>query len=147
VPFVAHTPWSIHVVITAPGLRSILRAKDARDSKARRKAMLRQTCVLSAVVCAGLLLFNAPVFAQVSAQSSMNSQSQMGMTDAQVTQRLQAAGYTHVKNVKHEGDHFDADVTKNGKSMHVHVNAKTGAITPAKNESEEDDDDDGNSGV
>lgn len=101
--------------------------------------MLRQTCVLSAVVCAGLLLFDVPVFAQVPAQSPMNSQSPMGMTDAQVTQRLQAAGYSNVKNVKREGDHFDADATKNGMSVHVHVNARTGAITPANNENENEE--------
>jgi hypothetical protein len=117
-----------------------LRAKDARASfEARRKAMLRQTCILSAVVCAGLFLFDAPVFAQVSAQSSMNSQSSMGMTDAQVTQRLQAAGYTNVKNIEREGDHFDADAMKDGRSVHVHVNARTGAITPANQENENEE--------
>lgn len=102
--------------------------------------MLRQTCALAAIACAGLFLFDAPVFAQVSAQSSMSSQSSMGMTDAQVTAKLQAAGYSNVKNVKQEGDHFDADATKNGKSVHVHVNARTGAITPANNENENDED-------
>lgn len=110
--------------------------------------MLRQTCALAAVACAGVFLFNAPVFAQASAQSSMSSQSSMGqssmgMTDAQVTAKLQAAGYSNVTNVKHEGNHFDADATMNGKSVHVHVNARTGAITPANNENEENEKDGG----
>lgn len=93
--------------------------------------MRRHTWTSAGALCAGLFLFNAPI----AAQSAMGSQS-MGLTDAQVTAKLQAAGYTNVHDVEHEGDHFDAEAMKNGKTVHVHVDAKTGAIMPANNEDE-----------
>jgi hypothetical protein len=40
-------------------------------------------------------------------------------------------------NIEREGKHFDADATKDGKSVHLHVNATTGAITPMAHEDEE----------
>lgn len=93
--------------------------------------MRRHTWTSAGALCAGLFLFNAPI----AAQSAMGSQS-MGLTDAQVTAKLQTAGYTNVHDVEHEGDHFDAEAMKNGKTVHVHVDAKTGAIMPANNEDE-----------
>ena len=60
------------------------------------------------------------------------------LTAAQVKSRLDAAGYTNVRNVKKEGDHFDAVATaKDGKRMSLDVDAKTGAITPEDKEREE----------
>lgn len=97
--------------------------------------MQRHTWALAGALCAGLFLFGAPVVAQ----SSMDSQSSMGLTDAQVTAKLQAAGYTDVHGVEHEGDHFDADAMKSGKPVHLHVNAKTGAIMPANHENESEE--------
>ena len=96
--------------------------------------MQRHSWALAGALCAGLFLFNAPA----AGQSSM-SQSSMGLTDAQVTAKLQAAGYTNVHDVEHEGDHFDAEAMKNGKTMHVHVDAKTGAIMPANDENESEE--------
>jgi hypothetical protein len=96
--------------------------------------MKRQTWAVAGALCAGLFLFNAPL----AAQSSMGSQS-MGMTDAQVTAKLKAAGYTDVHGVEHEGDHFDAEAMKGGKKVHLHVDAKSGAITKASHENEEEE--------
>ncbi|MGN6457447.1 MAG: PepSY domain-containing protein [Achromobacter mucicolens] len=96
--------------------------------------MKRQAWALAGALCAGLFLFDAPLVAQ----SSMGSHS-MGMSDAQVTAKLKAAGYTDVHGVEHEGDHYDADAMKNGKAVHLHVDAKSGAISPAPRENEEDE--------
>ena len=60
-----------------------------------------------------------------------------GLTEAQVATKLQEAGYTKVHGVEREGTHFDADAMKDGKAVHVHVDAASGAITPAPDESEE----------
>lgn len=95
--------------------------------------MKRQTWTLAGALCAGLFLFNAPVIAQ----SSMDTQP--SMTDAQVTAKLQAAGYTNVHGVELEGDHYDADATQGGRMVHVHVNAKSGAITTANDENEDEE--------
>jgi hypothetical protein len=129
----------VHVAATTGG-SSLYKASSIRDADSsalpvhQEKAMKRQTWTLAGALCAGLFLFNAPI----AAQSSMGSQS-MRMTEAQVTAKLQAAGYTKVRGVEHEGDHFDADAMKDGRSVHVHVDAKTGAIKPANKESEEEE--------
>jgi hypothetical protein len=60
------------------------------------------------------------------------------MTDAQVTAKLQAAGYTKVHDVEREGSHFDADATKDGKAVHLHVDAATGEIKQVAHEEEEE---------
>jgi hypothetical protein len=52
------------------------------------------------------------------------------LTATQVKSRLEAAGYSNVQDVKKEGDHFDAWATVKGKRVSLHVDAKTGAITP-----------------
>jgi predicted aspartyl protease len=101
----------------------------------RRKVMQRQTWALTGALCAGLFLFNSPI----AAQSSMESQSSMDLTDAQVTAKLQAAGYSNVRDVEHEGDHYDADAMKNGRKVHVHVDARSGAITPANGEKDNEE--------
>jgi hypothetical protein len=62
-----------------------------------------------------------------------------GMTSAQVTAKLQAAGYTKVHGVEREGAHFDADAMKDGKPVHLHVDATTGSIKAVANESEEEE--------
>lgn len=61
------------------------------------------------------------------------------MTVAQVTQKLEAAGYTKVHGVEKEGTHFDADAMKDGKAVHLHVDAKSGAIAVANDEHEEEE--------
>ena len=88
--------------------------------------MQRQILALAGALCAGLFMASAPI----AAQSSMGSQSLL--TGAQVTAKLQAAGYTNVHDVEREGDHYDADAVKDGRAVHMHVDRKTGAITPAK---------------
>jgi hypothetical protein len=60
------------------------------------------------------------------------------LTAAQVKSRLEAAGYTDVKNIKKEGDHFDAMATgKDGKRVALDVDAQTGAITPETKETKQ----------
>ena len=95
--------------------------------------MKRQTWTLAGALCAGLFVFNAPVIAQ----SSMDVQP--SMTDAQVTAKLQAAGYTNVHDVELEGDHYDADATQGGRMVHVHVDEKSGAITADNDENEDEE--------
>jgi hypothetical protein len=62
------------------------------------------------------------------------------LTAAEVKSRVEAAGYTDVKNVKKEGDHFDAVATaKDGKQVSLDVDAKTGAITPGDEDKEREE--------
>ena len=61
------------------------------------------------------------------------------LTSAQVKAKLEAAGYSNVHDVQREGTHFDADAVKGGKPLHLHVDARSGAITPVANESEEEE--------
>jgi hypothetical protein len=62
------------------------------------------------------------------------------MTEADVTTKLQAAGYTDIHHVEREGKHFDADAsTKDGKPVHLHVDIRTGAISKVANEREEEE--------
>jgi len=61
------------------------------------------------------------------------------LTIAQVTAKLKAAGYTSVHAVESEGRHFDADAIKDGRPVHLHVDAKTGAIRPVAHETEEEE--------
>jgi hypothetical protein len=62
------------------------------------------------------------------------------MTEADVTTRLQAAGYTGIHDVEREGKHFDAEATtKDGKPVHLHIDVRTGAITRVAAESEEEE--------
>ena len=51
------------------------------------------------------------------------------LTRDQVKTKIEAAGYTNVRAVRKEGDHFDAKATKDGQTVSLDVNAKTGAIT------------------
>jgi hypothetical protein len=51
------------------------------------------------------------------------------LTRGQVKTRIEAAGYTNVKNIRKEGDHFDARATsRSGQEVALDVDAKTGAI-------------------
>jgi hypothetical protein len=95
--------------------------------------MKRQTWTSAGALGTGLFVFNAPVIAQ----SSMDTQP--SMTDAQITAKLQAAGYTNVHDVELEGDHYDADATQGERMVHVHVDAKSGAITTADDENENEE--------
>ena len=64
------------------------------------------------------------------ALSAVGTVAAQDLTPAQVKSRLEAAGYTDVRNVRREGDHFDAKATqKDGKPVSLDVDAKTGAIT------------------
>ena len=78
------------------------------------------------VVLAGGLLFGAGTFA-----------ADTTLTQAQVKTKVEAAGYTNVHGIEREGNRFDADGMKDGKAVHLHVDAKTGAIKVVENEDEE----------
>ncbi|NUS38750.1 MAG: PepSY domain-containing protein [Lysobacter sp.] len=63
-----------------------------------------------------------------------------GMTEGDVTSKLEAAGYSNVHGVEREGKHFDADATtKDGKPIHLHVDPGTGKITAVAHESEREE--------
>lgn len=91
--------------------------------------MQHQTHILAGAIAA--LLGCAAV---VAAQTQPSA-----MTEAQVTAKLQAAGYTRVHRVEREGSHFDADAMMKGRAVHLHVDANTGAIRQVAHESEEED--------
>jgi len=74
-----------------------------------------------------------------SAASAQATSAAKGLTEAQVVTKLKEAGYTKVHGVEREGEHFDADAMKDGKAVHVHVDATSGAIMPAPDESEENE--------
>ncbi|GAB3344910.1 PepSY domain-containing protein [Lysobacter tyrosinilyticus] len=61
------------------------------------------------------------------------------LTSEQVKSRLEAAGYTNVHDLEREGAHFDADAMKDGKAVHLHVDVRSGAITPVADEAEEEE--------
>lgn len=91
--------------------------------------MQHQARILASVTaallgCAGIAMAQTPASA---------------MTEAQVTAKLEAAGYTHVHGVEREGAHFDADAMRKGRAVHLHVDASTGAIKQVAHESEEEE--------
>jgi hypothetical protein len=86
---------------------------------------------------AGALAFLCGIGGSAMAQSGGKA---AAMTEADVTSKLKAAGYTNVHAVEREGKHFDADATaKDGKPVHLHVDAKTGDVAQVANESEEEE--------
>ena len=87
---------------------------------------MRYATIIKGLVAAALGLSASFVMAQ-------------DMTTAQVKQKLEAAGYTKVHGVEKEGTHFDADAMKDGKAVHLHVDAKSGAISVANDEHEEEE--------
>jgi hypothetical protein len=54
------------------------------------------------------------------------------MTEDSVKSLLEAQGYTNVKDVDKKGNKFTADAKKNGKSVKLNVDAKSGKITEAR---------------
>ena len=70
------------------------------------------------------------------AGTGMNSPSgatQSGpMTEDSVKSLLEAQGYTNVQDVDKKGNMFTADAKKNGKSVKLNVDAKSGKITQAR---------------
>lgn len=60
------------------------------------------------------------------------------MTDAQIQQKLQADGYTNIGTLKREKGHIDATATKNGQTVKLAIDPKTGAAMP---DTDKDDDD------
>jgi len=57
----------------------------------------------------------------------------------QVMSRIEAAGYTDVRNIHREGNHFDAKATdRAGKEVSLDIDAQTGAITREKEGKDEE---------
>lgn len=93
--------------------------------------MQQRSMTLTSTLCALLLGISGVALAQKTRSSEM--------TSGTVTEKLQAAGYTNVHDVEREGSHFDADAMKDGRPVHLHVDARTGAIEAVANENEEDE--------
>jgi hypothetical protein len=51
------------------------------------------------------------------------------MSPEQVTQRLQAAGYSNITGLEADDGHWEGKGVKEGKIMEFHVDPKSGAIT------------------
>ena len=93
---------------------------------------MQQAILKTGLTAAILGLLAVPCMAQTSAKV-------MHLTSAQVTAKLQAAGYTKVHGIEKEGTHYDADAMKDGKAIHLHVDARTGDIMVANDENESEE--------
>jgi hypothetical protein len=51
------------------------------------------------------------------------------MSPEQVTQKLEAAGYSNITGLEADDGHWEGKGVKNGKIMEFHVDPKSGAIT------------------
>jgi hypothetical protein len=54
------------------------------------------------------------------------------ITRDQVTQKLTAAGYTHITGLKADDGRWEGKGVKNGKIMKFHVDPRSGALTREK---------------
>lgn len=54
------------------------------------------------------------------------------MPEAQVKQKLMAAGYSSITEFEADDGHWEGEGMKNGKKMQFHADAKTGAILTEK---------------
>ena len=90
--------------------------------------LMLKTGLTAAILC----LLALPGMAQTKAATTQ-------MTSAQVAEKLQAAGYTKVHGIEKEGTHFDVDAMKDGKAVHLHVDARTGDIMVANDENESEE--------
>lgn len=50
------------------------------------------------------------------------------MSEAEVRQELEKQGYTRISDVKKKGDHFEAKGMKDGKTVSLNVDAKSGKV-------------------
>jgi len=99
---------------------------------------------LSAVIAAATLGLSAAAFAQIGtttqtpsvapSQPSTAPMTRSGtatgkpMSEAEVKQELQNQGYTQISNLKQKGDHYEAKGVKNGKTVSLNVDAKSGKV-------------------
>ena len=63
------------------------------------------------------------------------------MSDAEIRQKLQAAGYANVQLGEHERGKVDATATKDGQQVELEIDAQSGAVSQ-HTEKEKDEDDD-----
>jgi hypothetical protein len=67
------------------------------------------------------------------ASSAIGIAAAQELTAGQVKSRLEAAGYTDIRDVRREGNHFDAKaIDRAGNRVSLDIDAKTGAITREK---------------
>ena len=64
-----------------------------------------------------------------------NSQSGTKLSESQVRNQLRESGYSNIRDLRQSGDNFQATADKNGRSMRVTIDAKTGAMTSTTNTS------------
>jgi hypothetical protein len=74
------------------------------------------------------------------AQRESNGSGASSMSDEEIKQRLQAAGYANVQLGEHERGKIDATATKDGQAVELEIDAQSGAVS--QHEKEKDDDDD-----
>jgi hypothetical protein len=80
-----------------------------------------------------MILFTGVWFAAVPAYGADTA-----LTEAQIKASVESAGYTNVHSIEREGRHFDVDAMKDGKPVHLHVDAMTGTVTTATDEEDEE---------
>lgn len=56
----------------------------------------------------------------------------------QLIQKLEAAGYTDLREVEADDGHWEGEGTKNGVKMEFHADPKTGAILSEKEDKDDD---------
>jgi hypothetical protein len=94
--------------------------------------------LISRATIAGTLLMASLAVAagSLAAGSRIANAQTSQMTDEQVQQKLQSAGYTNIQIVGHESRRIEATAQKNGATQKLVVDPQTGAIAANK-----DDDD------
>ena len=54
------------------------------------------------------------------------------LTEAQVTEKLLAQGYTKVIKLEADDGHWEGDAVKDGRTFEIHVDPHSGALTKSK---------------
>jgi|SRR5690242_3020787 len=98
---------------------------------------------LSAIIAAATLGLSAAAFAQTSTPSTQTpsaappaghsgTTTQSGttktMSEADVRKELESQGYTRISDVKKKGNHYEAKGMKDGKTVSLNVDARSGKV-------------------
>jgi len=98
---------------------------------------------LSAIIAAATLGLSAAAFAQTSTPSTQTpsaappaghsgTTTQSGttktMSEADVRKELESQGYTRISDVKKKGNHYEAKGVKDGKTVSLNVDARSGKV-------------------
>lgn len=102
--------------------------KTGADMKAQTGTDAGQSAGSSSGAAAGQSSTSGSTSSQPSTSSGSAAGTASAMTEAQVQDRLEAQGYTQVSGLKKSGDKFEAKAMKDGKSVNLEIDAKTGMI-------------------